>query len=256
VPSIRLHAIDKKSQGNRMNKRILMIVTSNTQLGDTGKTTGIWAEELTVPYYALLDAGADVVLASPLGGKATLDASSMKPTGQNEPSVERYLGDSEAQNKLQNTLVAASVDGNTFDAVFFPGGHGTMWDLPHDAGVTRAVEAAFAANKFIASVCHGAAGLVTALRPDGKSIVHGKRVNSFTDAEEDAVGLSKVVPFQLESRLRALGAHFEGEANWQPFAVRDGQFITGQNPQSSALVATHLLDALKMSPAVSRAVVA
>jgi len=134
-----------------------------------------------------------------------------------------------------------------FDAVFFPGGHGTMWDLPVDAGVTRAVEAAFAAGVLIASVCHGAAGLVTAKRADGKSIVEGKRINSFTDAEEDAVGLSGVVPFQLESRLRELGAVFAGAANWQAFAVRDGQFITGQNPQSSKLVAQHLVEALGLT---------
>lgn len=230
-----------------MTKRILMIVTSNTQLGDTGKTTGIWAEELTVPYYRMLDAGAEVVFASPLGGKATLDAGSLKPAGQNETSVDRYLADSNAHLKLRNTVAVASVDGSAFDAVFFPGGHGTMWDLPNDAGVTHAVEAAYAANKFIASVCHGAAGLVTARRADGNSIVHGVRVNSFTDAEENAVGLSDVVPFLLESRLRALGGRFEGAANWQSFAVRDGQFITGQNPQSSALVAEHLLEALGLT---------
>lgn len=122
-----------------------------------------------------------------------------------------------------------------------------MWDLPVDAGVTRAVEAAFAAGVLIASVCHGAAGLVTAKRADGKSIVEGKRINSFTDAEEDAVGLSGVVPFQLESRLRELGAVFAGAANWQAFAVRDGQFITGQNPQSSKLVAQHLVEALGLT---------
>jgi putative intracellular protease/amidase len=225
-------------------KRILMIATSNTVMGDSGKPTGIWADELAVPYYQLLDAGAEVVLASPLGGPITLDPGSLKPVGENDPLVDRFLADPVAQAAAKVTQVAADMDASHFDAVFFPGGHGTMWDLPTDAGVTRAVEAAFAANKLIASVCHGAAGLVTARRPDGEPVVKGKRINSFTDAEEDAVGLSAIVPFHLESRLRELGAHFEGADNWASFAIRDGQFITGQNPQSSALVAQHVLKAL------------
>ena len=225
-------------------KRILMIATSNTVMGDSGKPTGIWADELAVPYYQLLDAGAEVVLASPLGGPITLDPGSLKPVGENDPLVDRFLADPVAQAAAKVTQVAADTDASHFDAVFFPGGHDTMWDLPTDAGVTRAVEAAFAANKLIASVCHGAAGLVTARRPDGEPVVKGKRINSFTDAEEDAVGLSAIVPFHLESRLRELGAHFEGADNWASFAIRDGQFITGQNPQSSALVAQHVLKAL------------
>jgi putative intracellular protease/amidase len=227
-----------------MNKRVLMIVTSNSRMGDSGKPTGIWAEELAVPYCQLVDAGIQVTLASPLGGAAPLDPGSVKPAGQNHPVVERFLNDATAQALVRATQKASDVDAAQFDAVFFPGGHGTMWDLPVDAGVTHAVEAAFAAKKLIASVCHGAAGLISARRPDGKSIVHGLRVNSFTDAEEAAAGLTAVVPFQLESRLRELGGKFEGAANWQAFAVRDGQLITGQNPQSSALVATHLLAAL------------
>jgi putative intracellular protease/amidase len=224
--------------------KVLMIATSTTRMGAGGKPTGIWAEEIAAPYYALVDAGADVQIASPLGGAVTMDPGSIKPVGQNDPVVERFLTDAAAQAKVQSTHVAAAVDASAFDAVFFPGGHGTMWDLPGDAGVTRAVESAYAAGKLIASVCHGAAGLVTAKRPDGEPVVKGRRVNSFTDAEEAAVGLADVVPFQLESRLRELGALFEGAANWQPFAVRDGQFITGQNPQSSSLVARHLLTAL------------
>jgi putative intracellular protease/amidase len=158
--------------------------------------------------------------------------------------VERYLADAATQARIAATQRAADVDAADFDAVFFPGGHGTMWDLPNDAGVTRAVERAFAGGKLVASVCHGAAGLVTAKRADGQPVVQGKRVNSFTDAEEAAVGLTDVVPFLLESRLRELGGRFEGAANWQPFAIRDGQLITGQNPQSSALVAKALLAAL------------
>ena len=227
-----------------MTSRILMIVTSNARMGDTGRPTGLWAEELAVPYYALADAGVEVTLASPAGGPAPIDPGSIKPVGQNDPVVERFLADTLLQARIAATPKASEFDGAAFDAVFFPGGHGTMWDLPVDAGVTRAVERAFAASKLIASVCHGAAGLVTAKRPDGQSIVKDLRVNSFTDAEEKAVGLEKVVPFLLETRLRELGGRFEGTGNWQPFALRDGQLITGQNPQSSHLVAQSLLAAL------------
>lgn len=227
-----------------MTSRILMIVTSNARMGDTGQPTGLWAEELAVPYYALADAGVEVTLASPAGGPAPIDPGSIKPVGQNDPVVERFLADTLLQGRIAATPKASEFDGAAFDAVFFPGGHGTMWDLPVDAGVTRAVERAFAASKLIASVCHGAAGLVTAKRPDGQSIVKDLRVNSFTDAEETAVGLENVVPFLLETRLRELGGRFEGTGNWQPFALRDGQLITGQNPQSSHLVAQSLLAVL------------
>jgi putative intracellular protease/amidase len=231
-----------------MNKRVLIIATSHTKLGITGKPTGVWAEELVVPYYQLIDAGATVDIATPKGGQLAFDPGSIKPVGQNDALIDRFLADPTALAKAHATHVAAAVGASGFDAVFFPGGHGTMWDLPVDAGVTRAVEAAFTAGVIIASVCHGAAGLVTAKRADGKSIVDGKRINSFTNAEEDAVGLSSVVPFQLESRLRELGAVFEGAANWQAFVVRDGQFITGQNPQSSKLVAQHVVEALGLNP--------
>jgi putative intracellular protease/amidase len=227
-----------------MTQRVLMIATSHTQLGNSGKPTGVWAEELVAPYYQLLDAGVAVTLATPLGGAVAFDATSLKPAGQNDALLERFLADAVAQAVVRATVTVASVVGVAFDAVFFPGGHGTMWDLPVDASVTQVVEKAFAAGALIGSVCHGAAGLVTARRPDGQSIVKGVRINSFTDAEEAAVGLTSVVPFQLESRLRELGAAFEGAANWQAFAVRDGQFITGQNPQSSQLVGQHLVAAL------------
>jgi putative intracellular protease/amidase len=231
-----------------MTRKILMILTSNARLGDTGKPTGFWAEELAAPYFALVDAGATVELASPLGGPVPLDPSSVKPRGSNAPVVERFLADTVLQAALAKTHCALEVDASRYDAVFFPGGHGTMWDLPVDAGVTRAVEAAYAAGKVIASVCHGAAGLVSAKRPDGQPVVHGVRINSFTDAEEAAAGLTAVVPFPLEGRLRELGAKFEGAPTWQAFAVRDGQFITGQNPQSSERVAHHVLEALGLKP--------
>jgi putative intracellular protease/amidase len=230
-----------------MSTRILMIVTSNDTMGSTGKPTGLWAEEFAVPYYALADAGAAVELASPAGGPAPIDPASIKPAGENDPMVERYLADPEVQTRVAHTKKVSDIDVTQFDAVFFPGGHGTMWDLPVDPAVRHAVEHMDAACKIVASVCHGAAGLVSARRPDGAPVVAGRKINAFTDAEEAAVGLTEVVPFKLESRLRELGAVFEGAPEWQPFAIRDGHFITGQNPQSSALVAGKVLHALGLS---------
>lgn len=228
-----------------MTRRILIIVTSNDRMGETTHPTGLWAEELAAPYFAFVDAGHEVEIASPKGGAAPIDPGSLKPPGENDPVVERFLADETVQRKVKATQRVSEVDASGFDAVFFPGGHGTMWDLPGDAGVTRAVESAYAAGKVIAAVCHGPAGLVSARRPDGQPLVAGKRVNAFTDDEERAAGQMDTVPFTLESRLRELGAHFEKAANWQAFAVRDGQLITGQNPQSSAEVARLVLQALQ-----------
>lgn len=232
-----------------MSKKILMIVTSNATMGASNKPTGIWAEELAAPYYQFADAGLSVDLASPRGGAVPFDAGSIKAKGENSAVVERMLTDTALNARLATTLKVDDVDSTKYDAVFFPGGHGTMWDLPGNAGVTKVVERAFADKKVIASVCHGAAGLVSAKRADGKSILAGKRVNSFTDAEEAAVGLTGVVPFALETRIRELGASFDGAPNWQAFAVRDGNLITGQNPQSSELVAQHVLAALGIATA-------
>lgn len=230
-----------------MSKRVLMIVTSHTTMGASGKATGIWAGELAEPYNLFVDAGVEVDIASPAGGAAPFDPASIKPAGRNEARIERFLADPAARRKAAATLPVAGVDAGAYDAVFLPGGHGAMWDLPNDAGVTRAVEAAFAAGKVIAAVCHGPAGLVTAKRPDGKSILFEKRVNGFTDEEEAAAGLAAVVPFRLETRLRELGGKFEKASNWQAFAVRDGLLITGQNPNSSTLVAQHVLAALRVA---------
>jgi putative intracellular protease/amidase len=230
-----------------MKTRVLMIVTSHARLGDSGKPTGLWAEELAVPYYALVDAGATVTLASPAGGAAPIDPGSVKPAGGNDPAVERLLKDAILQGALADTRRVSELDGADFDALFFPGGHGTMWDLPVDPGVTRTVERAFANGRWIAAVCHGPAGLVSARRPDGSPVVSGLRVNSFTNAEETAVGLDAIVPFLLETRLRELGGRFESADSWRPFAVRDGRLITGQNPQSSERVARALLEALDLA---------
>jgi putative intracellular protease/amidase len=234
-----------------MSLNILILVTSHALMGGSGKPTGLWAEELATPYYQLADAGVQITLASPRGGVVPLDPASLKPAGQNEASVERMLGDATLQQRLAHSLPLASLQGQRFDAVFMPGGHGTMWDLPQDPQVIATVQNTLAAGRWVASVCHGVAGLVGARRPDGQPVVAGLRVNSFTDEEERAVGLDKAVPFLLESRLRELGARFESGPAWQPYVVQDGLLITGQNPQSSALVAQALLKALGLKPAAT-----
>jgi putative intracellular protease/amidase len=225
---------------------ILMIVTSHAKLGNTGKPTGIWAEELTTPYYALLDAGFEITLASPLGGLPPLaEGSAKEPVEANEGSVKRFLQDATAMAKFKATHTTDSLNAADYSAIFLPGGHGTMWDTATDAHTSRLVADTFNAGKPTASVCHGPAGLVQALRPDGKSIVFGKKVNAFTNEEETAAGLMDVVPFHLESKLRELGALFEHGPMWGAYAVRDGNLITGQNPASSALVAQHVVAALQ-----------
>jgi putative intracellular protease/amidase len=236
-----------------MAQKFLMALTSSAKMGADDKATGVWAEELATPYYLLIDQGVNIDFVSPLGGAAPIDPGSVKPSGQNHADVERMLNDKTLQEKLQTTTSADTLNCNGYDGVFFPGGHGTMWDLPTSDGIKQIVEALFANYKIIAAVCHGAAGLVSAKRADGKSILFGKRVNTFTDSEEAAVGLTDVVPFQLESRVRSLGAIFESSANWQPHVTRDGNLITGQNPQSSLLVAQTILAAIGKSAALKAA---
>jgi putative intracellular protease/amidase len=226
-------------------KKVLMIVTSQSTMGDSGKQTGIWAEELTTPYYALIDAGYQVVLASPLGGKPPLaDGSYKLDATQNEGSVKRFFADAVATTAFANTAKTAELKATDFDAVFLPGGHGTMWDTASDLATAKLVGDIFQANKPVAAVCHGPAGLVKATRADGKSILLGKRVNGFTNDEETGAGLMDVVPFHLETTMRELGGVFENGPMWQPYAVRDGNLVTGQNPASSALVAKHFIEAL------------
>ena len=223
--------------------RILFIVTSHARLGDTGKPTGLWAEELAEPWLAFDAAGWAIELASPQGGPVPFDPGSLPAPDQRGGVVGRFLDHPVAREQVRQTRTVASVHGADYDAVFLPGGHGTMWDTATDPGVCRAVEAAWAAGRLVAAVCHGPAGLVAARDAQGRPLVQGRRVSAFTNAEEDAVGLSGVVPFALETRLRELGARFESVPNWQPLAVRDGQLVTGQNPQSSAAVTAAVLQA-------------
>ena len=231
---------------NNTVKPVLMIITSHAQLGNTGKTTGLWAEELTTPYYALQDEGFEVTLASPQGGKPPFveDSLQVKPEDTGS-TVTRFLADIVAMGKFNATHKTAGIKAADFSAVFLPGGHGTMWDTATDSATAMLVSDCFNAGKPTAAVCHGPAGLVNALRSDGKSILFGKKVNGFTNEEETAAGLMDVVPFHLETKMRALGGVFECGPNWAPYAVRDGNLITGQNPASSALVAQHVVAALQ-----------
>ncbi len=217
--------------------KILMVTTSHDRMGEGGHATGLWFEELTTPYYAFVDAGATVTIASVAGGKVPVDPRSVKPKGENEGSVDRFLADPAAMAALEGTSAVGAMDARDFDAVFLPGGHGTMWDLPQSAELAKLLGVAWTSGRVVAAVCHGPAGLVAALDGEGHPIVAGRRVTGFTDAEEVAVGLEGVVPFLLESRLRDLGGTFEAGPNFKPHAVADGRLVTGQNPASSALTA-------------------
>jgi putative intracellular protease/amidase len=226
-----------------MTDTILILTTSHDDLGDTGRKTGFYWEELALPYWAFRDAGYAVAFASPKGGVPPVDPGSAKVEGR-PAVVQRFLDDAGAMAALAASI---PVDAVTHDcvAVYLPGGHGTMWDMAQTPGVGRLVGAAFEAGAVVGAVCHGPAGLLEARLADGTPIVAGKRVNGFTDAEEVAAGLDKVVPYLLETRLRGLGGIFERNAeNFKPHAVRDGNLVTGQNPASSAQVAALMLQAL------------
>jgi putative intracellular protease/amidase len=224
--------------------KILMILTSSATMGETGEPTGLWFEELATPYYAFIDAGASVTLASIAGGPAPIDPRSVKPRGENEASVDRFLSDETASAALKVTIPVNDIGVSVYDAVFLPGGHGTMWDLPGSTELAALLTSAWAQGKVVAAVCHGPAGLVNAQDETGAPLVSGRRVTGFTDNEERAVDLDAVVPFLLESRLRELGGRYESVADFQSFAIADGQLVTGQNPASSALTAKLTLDAL------------
>jgi putative intracellular protease/amidase len=227
--------------------KILMVLTSHATMGDTGQPTGVWFEELSTPYYAFIDAGVEVDLASINGGPVPIDPGSQAPEGQNPASVERFLKDKAAMAKLQASTSVDTVTDTQYAAIFLPGGHGTMWDLPGSTALATLLSNAWTHGKVVAAVCHGPAGLVNVKNADGKPLVAGKRVSAFTNAEEDAAGKTDKVPFLLESRIRELGAKYESGPNFQPFAVRDGNLVTGQNPASSQKVAELTLEAVKSS---------
>ena len=223
--------------------KILMVLTSHQDLGNTGVKTGLWFEELAVPYYVFKDAGADITLASPAGGLPPVDPKSEEPDAQNA-ATERFTNDPEATEKLAHTVRLDSVDGVDFDAVFYPGGHGPLWDLVNDANSIALIEATVQAEKPLGMVCHAPSALINAKASDGRPLVAGRKVTGFSNSEEQAVGLTDVVPVSIENAFIEEGGSYEKAPDWQPFAVTDGKLVTGQNPASSALAAQALLDLL------------
>jgi putative cofactor-binding repeat protein len=223
--------------------KVLIVLTSHDRLGNTGKPTGFWLEEFAAPYYVLRDAGVDVTLASPKGGQPPVDPKSDEP-GAQTPAMKRFRGDPEAQRALENTVRLSSVSADDYDAVFFPGGHGPLWDLAEDRDALALVERLHAAGRPVAAVCHGPAVLRRAKGADGAPLVKGKTVTGFSNTEEAAVGLTDVVPFLVEDALKANGGRYSRAEDWASHAVVDGNLITGQNPASSEATARALLEAL------------
>src|SRR6056297_352932 len=223
--------------------KILMILTSHDKLGNTGEKTGFWLEEFASPYYVFKDAGAEITLASPLGGQPPLDPKSDTPDFQTE-ATHRFKSDSAAQAVLANTLKLAAVNAVDYDAVFYPGGHGPLWDLAEDAASIALIEVLLATGKPVAAVCHAPGVLGHAKAPDGISVVQGKKVTGFTNSEEEAVGLTKIVPFLVEDMLKETGGKYSKAEDWHPYVETDGLLITGQNPASSELAARALLERL------------
>ncbi|HUL12048.1 MAG TPA: type 1 glutamine amidotransferase domain-containing protein [Methylococcaceae bacterium] len=224
--------------------KILIVLTSHDQLGNTGKKTGFWLEEFAAPYYVLKDGGASITLASPKGGQPPIDPISDLPENQTE-LTKRFRTDAAAHTELANTEKLADVSADDFDAVFYPGGHGPMWDMPDNATSIALIEAFVKADKPVGAVCHAPVALVNVRGKDGEYLVKGKHVTGFTNAEEEAVGLTAVVPFLLEDRLKERGGIYSKAANWAPYVQVDGELVTGQNPASSGPAAEELLKLLR-----------
>lgn len=223
--------------------KVLMVLTSHDRLGDTGRKTGFWLEELAAPYFVFREAGLDIVLASPRGGEPPLDPKSNEPTLQTE-LTRRFQADEAAQTQLASTRRLAELRHEDFDTVFYPGGHGPMWDLAEDRHSIALLGYFVSAGKSFATVCHSSGALRHVLTPDGKPFVSGKTVTGFTNGEEEAVELTKVVPFLVEDELMRLGAVFSKVQNWQVHTVVDGQLVSGQNPASSGPAAKALLQTI------------
>lgn len=220
--------------------KILMVLTSHDRLGASGAKTGFWLEEFTAPYYVFKDTGAHVTLASPLGGQPPLDPKSDKP-GVQTASTRRFHADAVAQLELADTHKLSDVAAADFDAVFYPGGHGPLWDLAEDAVSISLIESMLTAGKPVACVCHAPGVLRHAKNADGSPVVKGKSVTGFSNSEEQGVGLTHIVPFLVENMLKDNGGHYSKGEDWEPYVLTDGLLITGQNPASSALVANALL---------------
>lgn len=223
--------------------KILIVLTSHDRLGDTGKKTGFWLDEFAAPYYVFKDAGAEIVLASPKGGQPPLDPKSDAADAQTDATT-RFKTDAEAQALLAGTHKLASVTAEDFDAVFYPGGHGPLWDLAEDEHSQHLIEAFHAAGKPVAAVCHGPGALRNARGPFGLPIMRGRSVTGFSDSEEASAGLTDVVPFLVEDMLREKGGDYSKADDWQSHVVVDANLVTGQNPASSEAAARAVLDLL------------
>lgn len=221
-----------------------MVLTSHDKLGETGKKTGFWLEEFATPYYIFKDANVEVTLASPKGGQPPLDPKSDEPDSQTA-ATKRFNSDDHAQAALAHTLKLSDVNPADYDAVFYPGGHGPLWDLSQDRDSIALIESMYASGRPVATVCHGPAVLRNARTPDGRLLVEGKLVTGFSNSEENAVQLSEIVPFLVESDLKSKGGKYSKADDWQPHVVEDANLITGQNPASSEPVARALLNMMR-----------
>lgn len=224
--------------------KILMVLTSHDRLGDTGKKTGFWLEEFAAPYYVLKDAGAEITLASPKGGQPPLDPKSDEPDAQTE-ATRRFKADDDAKSALASTVKLQDVSAADFDAVFYPGGHGPLWDLAEDGTSIALLEDFARADKPIAAVCHAPGVFKSVKGADGHSLVKGRRLTGFTNTEEEGVGLTDVVPFLVEDMLKSNGAQFGRGPDWASHVEVDGKLVTGQNPASSEAAASALVDLLR-----------
>ena len=224
--------------------KILMVLTSHDQLGNTGKKTGFWLEEFAAPYYVFKDAGAELTLVSPQGGQPPLDPKSDEPDSQTD-ATRRFKSDAAAQSALAHTGKLSDVQASGFDAVFYPGGHGPLWDLAEDPNSIKLIEAMTAAGKTVSAVCHAPGVLRHVKAADGTPLVKGRKVTGFTNTEEAAVQLTDIVPFLVEDELVNKGGQYSKGADWQPYVVVDGKLITGQNPASSAPAAVAVLHQLR-----------
>ncbi|MCZ4694993.1 type 1 glutamine amidotransferase domain-containing protein [Ancylomarina euxinus] len=223
---------------------ILFVLTSHSQMGDTGHKTGFWIEEFANPYYALADAGVKITIATPKGGVAPIDPTSNLPQNVTE-DTERFSKDEAVQKMINETIALADINFEDYDAVFYPGGHGPLWDLAEDKTSAKLIQDFYAANKPVAFVCHAPAALKHVKDANGEFLVKGKKVTGFTNEEEEAVQLTNVVPFLVEDMLKEHGGIYSRGKTWEAYAVQDGNLITGQNPASSALVAEILLKMLQ-----------
>ncbi|MCL4639695.1 MULTISPECIES: type 1 glutamine amidotransferase domain-containing protein [Olivibacter] len=226
--------------------KVLIVLTSHDQLGDTGEKTGFWVEEFAAPYYVLADAGVEVTIASPEGGQPPIDPKSALPDFQTE-ATKRFDADKALQEKLAHSIPLSDVNEKDYDAVFYPGGHGPLWDLTNDARSIKLIEAFWKEGKPVAAVCHAPGVLRFVKDAEGNPLVKGKKVTGFSNTEEEAVQLTDVVPYLVEDELKKLGGNYSKTEDWKSYSVQDGNLITGQNPASSEEAAKKLLDLLRKS---------